>query len=71
MRSDIMDTRAGVYVQQSTGYRAFIPASLPPEPRFRSIRKCKGFCRMQIVLSAGSTAQSKLFRTQIYLYSCM
>ena len=25
-------TRAGLYVQQSTGYRAFIPAPLPPQP---------------------------------------
>ena len=25
-------TRAGVYVQQPTGYRAFIPAPLPPDP---------------------------------------
>src|SRR3990172_8589472 len=25
-------TRAGRYVQQSTGYRAFIPAVLPPQP---------------------------------------
>ena len=25
-------TRAGRYVKQSTGYRAFIPAPLPPEP---------------------------------------
>ena len=25
-------TRAGRYVKQATGYRAFIPASLPPEP---------------------------------------
>ena len=24
--------RAGHYVQQSTGYKAFIPAPLPPEP---------------------------------------
>jgi Fic family protein len=27
-----MRTRAGRYVQQLTGYRAFIPAALPPEP---------------------------------------
>ena len=28
-------SRAGRYVQQITGYRAFIPASLPPEPELR------------------------------------
>jgi hypothetical protein len=25
-------TRAGRYVQQPTGYRAFLPAPLPPQP---------------------------------------
>jgi Fic family protein len=25
-------TRAGVYIQQPTGYRAFVPATLPPDP---------------------------------------
>ena len=25
-------TRAGRYVQQATGYKAFIPAPLPPDP---------------------------------------
>jgi len=29
---DIRQHRAGRYVQQATGYRAFIPAPLPPEP---------------------------------------
>ena len=29
--SDLHD-RAGRYVRQSTGYRAFIPAPLPPQP---------------------------------------
>lgn len=27
--------RAGRYVQQPTGYRAFIPAALPPDPPIR------------------------------------
>lgn len=31
-RSPEMQTRAGRYVQQSIGYRAFIPAPLPPQP---------------------------------------
>ncbi len=30
--ADIKPTRAGHYVHQSTGYRAFLPAPLPPEP---------------------------------------
>lgn len=30
--SKIMSTRAGRYIMQPTGYRAFIPAPLPPEP---------------------------------------
>ncbi len=32
MEPDSPTSRAGRYVQQLTGYRAFIPASLPPEP---------------------------------------
>jgi Fic family protein len=30
--ADIKPTRAGHYVRQPSGYRAFLPASLPPEP---------------------------------------
>lgn len=29
-----MSTRAGWYVRQPTGYRAFIPSPLPPVPPF-------------------------------------
>ena len=28
----LVSTRAGRYVKQRTGYAAFIPASLPPDP---------------------------------------
>src|SRR3712207_1633697 len=28
----VASTRAGGYVRQPTGYRAFVPAPLPPEP---------------------------------------
>jgi len=34
-RSDSASSRAGRYVQQTTGYRAFYPASLQPEPEIR------------------------------------
>jgi len=30
--ADAISTRAGRYVSQPTGYRAFIPAPLPPDP---------------------------------------
>ncbi len=33
--SGVTDFRAGSYVRQPTGYRAFIPASLPPDPSVR------------------------------------
>lgn len=29
---DLLNTRAGRYIQQPTGYRAFVPALLPPSP---------------------------------------
>ncbi len=29
------DMRAGMYIQQPTGYKAFIPAALPPKPQIR------------------------------------
>ncbi len=35
MTQVIPSSRAGVYVRQSAGYRAFIPAPLPPEPPVR------------------------------------
>lgn len=35
MPSPATSTRAGVYRRQSTGYRAFLPAALPPKPPIR------------------------------------
>jgi len=35
MGSDIVHYRAGRYLQQASGYRAFIPAPLPPDPPVR------------------------------------
>jgi len=32
---DALSTRAGVYIQQPTGYRAFVPTPLPPDPPLR------------------------------------
>lgn len=32
MNSQLASTRAGRYIRQPTGYRAFIPAALPPDP---------------------------------------
>lgn len=33
--NDADRTRAGTYIQQITGYRAFVPRPLPPDPQLR------------------------------------
>jgi hypothetical protein len=35
-------TRAGRYVSQPTGYRAFMPAPLPPEPPLKLAGELQG-----------------------------
>lgn len=37
-----LSTRSGPYIAQSTGYRAFVPAPLPPQARGRTDRRIAG-----------------------------
>ena len=47
-------TRAGRYVRQPTGYRAFLPAPLPPQPELRLSGELTG------LLSAADRALGRL-----------
>ena len=46
--------RAGQYIQQLRGYKAFMPASLPPDPPIRQDDECN------FLLSKASLALGKL-----------
>ncbi len=54
MNDDALQARAGRYVRQSGGYRAFLPAPLPPEPPVL----IQG--RLQEILSAADRALGRL-----------
>jgi Fic family protein len=51
---DTMPTRAGRYVQQARGYRAFVPAPLPPSPPVRVVGA------VQLALSRADLALGRL-----------
>jgi Fic family protein len=54
MAEAILSTRAGSYQRQPTGYRAFIPAPLPPEPPLRLSGE------LQVLLSQADRALGRL-----------
>src|SRR5438552_11147967 len=53
-RSSVTPNRAGRYCQQPTGYRAFLPAPLPPDPPVRIERE------LQALLSHADRALGRL-----------
>ncbi len=50
----LTSSRGGRYVAQPTGYRAFIPAPLPPDPPFRFTKE------LQVLLSQADSALGRL-----------
>ena len=50
----VTSSRGGRYVPQPTGYRAFIPAPLPPDPPFRFTKE------LQVLLSQADSALGRL-----------
>lgn len=50
----LTSSRGGRYVPQPTGYRAFIPAPLPPDPPFRFTKE------LQVLLSQADSALGRL-----------
>ncbi len=50
----VTSSRGGRYVAQPTGYRAFIPAPLPPDPPFRFTKE------LQVLLSQADSALGRL-----------
>lgn len=50
----LTSSRGGRYVAQPTGYRAFIPAPLPPDPPFRFTKE------LQVLLSRADSALGRL-----------
>src|SRR5439155_12087173 len=53
-RSATSTHRAGRYIQQPTGYRAFVPAALPPDPAVRLDGE------LQVLLSQADRALGRL-----------
>ena len=62
--------RAGTYHRQPTGYRAFIPAPLPPDPPVDSRGELQACSPRPTSPSAGSTARSRRCRTPTCSSSC-
>ena len=62
--------RAGRYVEQPEGYRAFLPVPLPPSPSCLWMMSCVPCCPKLAMRSGGWTALSGFCRTPTSSRSC-
>jgi len=60
----VMSTRAGVYQEQATGYRAFIPAPLPPDPPVRLVGRLQA---IGVLNEMTGQARHRRFRYEAYI----
>ena len=67
-----LETRAGGYVVQPTGYRAFMPAPLPPKPSVNITGELqKVLSKADRGVLVGSMVLYRRYPTQTYLSICM
>jgi len=59
--------RAGIYVMQSSGYRAFIPAPLPPDPPIKLEGEFQTLLSQADHALGGSMVRSPPFQTLTFL----
>lgn len=62
--AQIAPGRSGRYVNQPTGYRAFIPARLPPEPAVRLEKGRKVTPPVRSLVRHGGGTQSQVVETR-------